>query len=1143
MYTEFDVDDVWAASPHAGVQTVSEEPYYPVRDRSPAPKAPPAKRPAGSAFSRVVGLLREAENRLIKNAGQTNPVDRVSTLRGIYYGTVWSLDYKVESKRSEPGARIRNIGFMTYTGGNMPPDPRPALGTKLFEDLQANQSVIDGRFSIDIGHVLIGMETRASLALRTVPMPGQGGTALEIVTWLGDLGGGAASLARRRINAPSTSVSTIFNNNSSDYGVMDNLEGDAGGYLVASASTPGGAPASGSGTAIADALATYLPIKTDTEWRTRAARFAQALGATIGGGGIANKSEMVDRLTKKMYDFAVWYAVTRWIPSGELKGNNALTACSHMDGAAREVATVFVDTLDRATAGKGPVQASAPYPRPSAKGTCRSLLLRGAAFNPGMVRSKVATWSREFSTATEAVELQVAELESTLTATLQSARFAGDPTLEAVLGGTLRLGAPGTSPYPAPVLSSGPSIAKIQQALIDLHYPMPQHGADAKFGSETGTAVVKFKTIRGIQPNDPVVGPKTMAALDEAIVALDRAQPTPPDPRPKPPDPRPKPPDPQPEPLPVQRNWFTGDVSTGMSPVLRNSAVTFLVDAEEYYADLRREVTDASEQQNNGFVCWAGFDARGATLMPAAPPKTVPKPFAPRSWREGDRAWLDVLGSATTRGVQLRALLNLTPSPEGAAYRNGCFDTVAQLNQLKNTLAINDFRYLYVNGTHHQKLVIVHNDAGLTAYVGTMDVHQDRIYQRWCEVQCKVRGEAARELYRVFYVRWQEHTAMLAGQPRERAWLPRPEDVRLSAGGSAVTQHSTTYGSPRRGNPFIFPGNPSQQVVNLPHRVVIGSTPIMGNDFFKGTDPAAPPLIAAARKQSPGYAFAPNGHTGIYHQIKAVLEHRPRFIYMEDQYLIEDLPMDRLPSMLALLEQRVRDPLFQKLIIFCTRIHEINKEMKYLAETHRRAFVARLAKAGGDKVVVCQYKSNAALGLGDNWKRDPQNSPFYIHSKTWIFDDELAIIGSANCNRRGYSHDSELDFGVYQPGTSAVRDLRAKLWLRRLNTEMVKKPLTPADVMDFAAAARYWERPAEHGLTIENHRMGINAFVPLSVGPGMAVAGPYAPLLAALGGSVPGAAVRLFWDFVIDPEGTCAKCPSSTTSREAEVGMLAGVSR
>ena len=62
--------------------------------------------------------------------------------------------------------------------------------------------------------------------------------------------------------------------------------------------------------------------------------------------------------------------------------------------------------------------------------------------------------------------------------TLTSSRFAGDSDLDAVAKGTLRLATPGTSPHPAPVLSQGPAIAKIQQALIDLSYPLPQHGAD-----------------------------------------------------------------------------------------------------------------------------------------------------------------------------------------------------------------------------------------------------------------------------------------------------------------------------------------------------------------------------------------------------------------------------------------------------------------------------------------------------------------------------------------------------------------------------------------------------------------------------------------------------------------------------------------
>ena len=151
----------------------------------------------------------------------------------------------------------------------------------MIDDIQASQSIHDGGREIDVGHVMIGLETRGSIIMRNTPMPGQGGTGIEIVTWLGDLGGGAADLARRRATAPSTPVSIIFTNSSSDYGVMDNLEGDAGGYLVACGSTPGGAPTWGGGT-IADVLSNYLPAGPTREWSTRAGRFATALGATRG---------------------------------------------------------------------------------------------------------------------------------------------------------------------------------------------------------------------------------------------------------------------------------------------------------------------------------------------------------------------------------------------------------------------------------------------------------------------------------------------------------------------------------------------------------------------------------------------------------------------------------------------------------------------------------------------------------------------------------------------------------------------------------------------------------------------------------------------------------------------------------------------
>ena len=118
--------------------------------------------------------------------------------------------------------------------------------------------------------------------------------------------------------------------------------------------------------------------------------------------------------------------------------------------------------------------------------------------------------------------------EATSQNALQSPRFAGDPDLQATLAGQLRLAAPGTPDYPAPVRNRGPAVAKIQQALIDLGYALPTSGADGRFGQETGAAVTKYKTNKGISPSDPVVGPQTMARLDQDIFAHDSPLPSPP---------------------------------------------------------------------------------------------------------------------------------------------------------------------------------------------------------------------------------------------------------------------------------------------------------------------------------------------------------------------------------------------------------------------------------------------------------------------------------------------------------------------------------------------------------------------------------------------------------------------------------------
>jgi peptidoglycan hydrolase-like protein with peptidoglycan-binding domain len=60
-------------------------------------------------------------------------------------------------------------------------------------------------------------------------------------------------------------------------------------------------------------------------------------------------------------------------------------------------------------------------------------------------------------------------------------------------------------------------VLKVQAALLDLGFALPTRGADGVFGDETGQAVTAFKQANGIEPSDPVVGPRTMARLDELL--------------------------------------------------------------------------------------------------------------------------------------------------------------------------------------------------------------------------------------------------------------------------------------------------------------------------------------------------------------------------------------------------------------------------------------------------------------------------------------------------------------------------------------------------------------------------------------------------------------------------------------------------
>ena len=87
---------------------------------------------------------------------------------------------------------------------------------------------------------------------------------------------------------------------------------------------------------------------------------------------------------------------------------------------------------------------------------------------------------------------------------LSNPSFAGDPVLEACFDNerTLKQG------------SQGPAVIKVQQALVDLGFPLPRFGVDGDFGAETKQSLQAFQRSATLS-DDGIVGPNTMAQLDQ----------------------------------------------------------------------------------------------------------------------------------------------------------------------------------------------------------------------------------------------------------------------------------------------------------------------------------------------------------------------------------------------------------------------------------------------------------------------------------------------------------------------------------------------------------------------------------------------------------------------------------------------------
>ncbi|TQC42329.1 hypothetical protein EEB14_49460 [Rhodococcus sp. WS4] len=349
-------------------------------------------------------------------------------------------------------------------------------------------------------------------------------------------------------------------------------------------------------------------------------------------------------------------------------------------------------------------------------------------------------------------------------------------------------------------------------------------------------------------------------------------------------------------------------------------------------------------------------------------------------------------------------------------------DSAAWINKQKGCAAILDDR-LRAAGCFHQKVVAISSGGGVVAYVGGMDFGRDRLRHKdpdhpeilvppWHDVQVKLTGAGAADIYATLAHRWESHRANKTDR------LPHvPVSGGARRGPGCAAQVVRTYGNPRTGIPLT---------VKRPE------------NFTSTVGPGAQRLDAANE-----FAFAPTGESAIHDLLVQGIRSARETIYVEDQYFIASAAIGGDQELVRALAETIAKPTFRHMVVLTTGVGTVQKEL-FQVNQRRRDLVRRIVGSHRDRFSIWAYKGG-------------QDRCSWLHSKMWIFDDTMAVIGSANFNRRGLSHDGEIAVGVVDladPTRGWVHGLRKRLWLKHLTTP--SRPVSDADVADFSAGRALW---------------------------------------------------------------------------------------
>lgn len=299
-------------------------------------------------------------------------------------------------------------------------------------------------------------------------------------------------------------------------------------------------------------------------------------------------------------------------------------------------------------------------------------------------------------------------------------------------------------------------------------------------------------------------------------------------------------------------------------------------------------------------------------------------------------------------------------------------------------------------GSHHEKLCIVDRRI---AFTGGLDIGERRYDTEkheddspWHDLACRIEGPAVGNLLRHFVERWNIEVAQF------RAYI-----------------------------------------ADLPERPGAAVGPAGTLSELEVQEPAS---VASAGAGEVATAFSPvrngqeteHGGSDIASAVAAIIGAVRRFIYIESQYLREPRVADWLIS------AATRHPEMEVIILLPIAPERLNPDGEWSSATRHGHWlqwrnIERLHRALGNRFGVFTLLSHQPATDDDA----PEDTALgarsiYVHAKTIIVDDVMAMIGSANLNGRSFSLDTETVLVWREADT--VRDFRERLWRHHLDDAM-----------------------------------------------------------------------------------------------------------